>query len=193
MPEPTTLRQRTDLTQLTRAAAGGDEHAWTDLVTRLDAALRAVAGRYRLGADVDDVVQTAWLRALDHVDRINDPGAIAGWLVTTTRREAMRTLQRGVREVVDGDVAAVEEADAATPETVAIERERRAAVHEAVARLPRRQRRLMATLLTLPAPSYERVARRTGMPVGSIGPTRDRAIARLREDRRLVAQLAVTP
>jgi DNA-directed RNA polymerase specialized sigma24 family protein len=127
MPEPTTLRSSADLTRLTRAAAHGDERAWTDLVTRLDAALRAVAGRYRLGADADDVVQTAWLRALDHLDRMHDPGAIAGWLVTTTRREAMRTLQRGVREVATDDVTPVEQADAATPETVALERERRAA------------------------------------------------------------------
>ena len=191
MPEPTTLRSRADLTRLTRAAAEGDERAWTDLVTRLDAALRAVAGRYRLGADADDVVQTAWLRALDNVERMHDPGAIAGWLVTTTRREAMRTLQRGVREVATDDVTAVEQADAATPETVALERERRAAVRDAVARLPRRQRRLMVGLLTMPAPTYQRVARQTGMPLGSIGPTRDRAIARLRKDRRLAEAVAL--
>jgi RNA polymerase sigma factor (sigma-70 family) len=185
MPEPTPVR-RADLEQLACAAACGDEGAWIELVERLDAVLRAVAGRYRLGADLDDVVQTAWLRALEHVDRINEPGAIAGWLVTTTRREAMRTLQRGVREVVTGDVAATVEADPATPEAIAIEGERRAAVHAAVGRLPRRQRRLMTSLLATPAPSYSRVAQQADMPLGSIGPTRDRAIARLREDRELV-------
>jgi RNA polymerase sigma factor (sigma-70 family) len=190
MSEATTPSQRADLTRLTRAAANGDERAWTDLVTRLDGALRAVAGRYRLGAEADDVVQTAWLRALDHVDRMNDPGAIAGWLVTTTRREAMRTLQRGVREVATSDVTAAQESDAATPAAVAIERERHAAVHGAVARLPRRQRHLMATMLTMPAPSYQRIAQQTGMPVGSIGPTRDRAIARLRNDPQLVEVVA---
>ena len=176
---------RADLTQLTRAAAGGDEGAWTDLVRRLDGVLHAVANRYRVGADVDDVVQTAWLRALDHVDRIDHPGAIAGWLVTTTRREAMRTLQRGVREIVTSDVTATAGPDSATPETVVFERERRAAVHDAVARLPRRQRRLMAALLAMPSPSYQRVAQQTGMPIGSIGPTRERAIGRLREDPQL--------
>ena len=185
MPEPISVRHA-DLEHVARAAACGDEGAWTDLFDRLDAVLHAVAGRYRLGADLDDVVQTAWLRALEYVDRINDPGAIAGWLVTTTRREAMRTLQRGVREVVTGDVAAAVESDPATPEAIAIEGERRAAVHAAVARLPRRQRRLMTSLLDTPAPSYRRVAREADMPLGSIGPTRDRAIARLREDRELV-------
>jgi RNA polymerase sigma factor (sigma-70 family) len=190
MSEATTQNQRDDFKQLTRAAADGDEQAWTDLVTRLDAALHAVAGRYRLGAEADDVVQTAWLRALDHVDRMNDPGALAGWLVTTTRREAMRTLQRGVRELATSDVTAAQECEAATPEAVAIERERRAAVHGAVARLPRRQRRLMATMLTMRAPSYQSIAQQTGMPLGSIGPTRDRAIARLRKDPQLVEALA---
>jgi RNA polymerase sigma factor (sigma-70 family) len=184
MPEPTTSRGAA-LEHLARAARG-EETAWIDLVERLDAILHAVAARYGVGADLDDVVQTAWLRALEHADRINDPGAIAGWLMTTTRREAMRTLQRGVGEVVTGDVAATVEADPVTPEAIAIEGERRAAVHAAVARLPRRQRRLMTSLLTTPAPSYRRLAQQADMPLGSIGPTRDRAIARMREDRQLV-------
>jgi RNA polymerase sigma factor (sigma-70 family) len=192
MPERASIR-RPDLAQMTRAAARGDERAWTDLVARLDALLHAVAARYRLGPDHDDVVQTAWLRAVEHVDRMNDPGAIAGWLVTTTRREAMRALQRGVREVVTGDVAATVEADPATPEAIAIEGERRAAVRAAVARLPLRQRRLLTSLLATPAPSYRHVAQRTGMPPGSIGPTRDRAIARLREDPKLVEAVALCP
>jgi len=123
MAEPTPIR-RTDLAHLTRAAAGGDDRAWRELFTRLDGILHAVARRYRLGAaDVDDVVQTTWLRAIDHVDRIDDPGAIAGWLVTTARREAMRTLQRAAREIVTDDVPALDQADPATPERIAIERD----------------------------------------------------------------------
>jgi RNA polymerase sigma factor (sigma-70 family) len=160
---------------------------------RLDAVLHAVAGRYRLGADVDDVVQTAWLRALEHVDRMHDPGAIAGWLVTTTRREAMRTLQRGVREVVTDDVAEAMDADPATPDAIAIEGERRAAVRAAVARLPRRQRRVMSSLLATPALSYRHVAQQADMPLGSIGPTRDRAITRLRNDPQLVQAVQLCP
>jgi DNA-directed RNA polymerase specialized sigma24 family protein len=98
----------------------------------------------------------------------------------------MRTLQRGVREVVTSDVAGTVDADPATPEAIAIDGERRAALHAAVARLPRRQRRLITSLLATSAPSYRRLAEEADMPLGSIGPTRDRAIARLREDRELV-------
>jgi RNA polymerase sigma factor (sigma-70 family) len=191
MPE-LALTQRDELSDLTRAAAAGSEEAWTDLVTRLDAVLHTVARRYRLGAaDVDDVVQTAWLRALEHVERLNDPGAIAGWLVTTTRREAMRTLQRAVREVLTDDTAGIDEPDVAGPETAVIARERRLALRGAVRRLPGRQRDVVASLLCSPSASYERVAMQLAMPMGSIGPTRDRALARLREDREL--ERAVRP
>jgi RNA polymerase sigma factor (sigma-70 family) len=182
MAEPLLTRQA-DLSHLSRAAATGDEEAWTNLVNRLDGMLHTVARSYRLGAaDVDDVVQTTWLRALDHVDRLNDPGAIAGWLVTTTRREAMRTLQRAVREILTDDPAAIDEPDVAGPEVAAIARERRVALRGAVRRLPGRQRDLVASLLCSPSATYERVAIQLAMPMGSIGPTRDRALARLRED-----------
>lgn len=153
--------RRADLDELTRAAARGDEAAWTDLVMRLDAVLHVVAGRYRLGADVDDVVQTAWLRALEHVDRMHDPGAIAGWLVTTTRREAMRTLQRGVREVVTDDVA--QAMDGTT------------------------------SLLGTPALGDRHGAQQADMPLYPIGPTGDRAIARLRKDPQLVKAVQLCP
>ena len=62
--------------------------------------LHSIARGYRLcEADADDVVQITWGRALLHLDRLDDPGAVAGWLAVTARREAMRTLQRGVREL----------------------------------------------------------------------------------------------
>jgi RNA polymerase sigma factor (sigma-70 family) len=180
-----------ELSCLARGAAAGDESAWNELVRRLDGVLRGVARRYRLAsADVDDVVQTTWLRAVDHVGRLNDPGAIAGWLVVTTRREAMRTLQRGVREVLTDDTTTIDDPDPASPEVLAIARERRAALHGAVDRLAGRQRVLLSSMLATPAPSYEQIAERLAMPVGSIGPTRDRALARLRDDPDLARAVA---
>ena len=182
---------RVELSCLARDAAAGNEHAWTELVRRLDGVLRGVARRYRLAsADVDDVVQTTWLRAVDHVGRLHDPGAIAGWLVVTTRREAMRTLQRGVREVLTDDTAAIDDPDPAGPDAHAIERERRAALHTAVERLEGRQRVLLTSMLSTPAPTYEQLSTRLEMPVGSIGPTRDRALARLRDDPDLARAVA---
>ena len=66
-------------------------------------------------------------------------------------------------------------------------RERRAAVRAAVRRLPGRQRELLAEMLRRPCSSYEEIAGSLEMPVGSIGPTRDRALARLRGDTALAS------
>ena len=88
------------LAHLTREAAAGGEDAWRTLVALLDPMLHSIARGYRLcDADADDVVQITWGRALLHLDRLDDPGAVAGWLAVTARREAMRALQRGVREL----------------------------------------------------------------------------------------------
>ena len=85
--------------ELAQDAAAGDEAAWRDLVGRFDPMLRGIVKGYRLDlADAEDVVQTTWIRAYRNLDRLNEPAAIGGWLAVTARREALRTLQRGVRE-----------------------------------------------------------------------------------------------
>jgi DNA-directed RNA polymerase specialized sigma24 family protein len=102
----------------------------------------------------------------------------------------MRTLQRGVRELLVDDIGAIDDVDPVTPELVAIEGERRAALHNAVQRLPGRQRRLVASMLDGPEPNYERLSWMLDMPMGSIGPTRKRAFARLREDPNLAEAIS---
>jgi hypothetical protein len=68
---------RADLAMLARKAAPGDTRACPALVHRLDGVLHGVVRRYRLTpADVDDVVQTTWLRAVTHLTHVHDPGAI---------------------------------------------------------------------------------------------------------------------
>jgi DNA-directed RNA polymerase specialized sigma24 family protein len=70
--------------------------------------------------------------------------------------------------------------DAPGPELVALGREESRAVVVAVGRLPRRARGLIETMALLPDADYAEIAERTGMPVGSIGPTRGRALKQLR-------------
>src|SRR3954447_8147227 len=143
---------------LTREAAAGDERAWRDLVARFDPMLHAIVRGYRLDdADVADVVQTTWIRAYRNLDRLNDPAAIGGWLAVTARREALRTLQRGVRELPSAEPQRAEESGGALPDAVASPRERRAAVRPAVRRLPGRQRRLLVEMLRRPCASYEEI------------------------------------
>ncbi len=173
------------LAHLTREAAAGGEDAWRTLVALLDPMLHSIARGYRLSdADADDVVQITWGRALLHLDRLEDPGAVAGWLAVTARREAMRTLQRGVRELPAGEPPEPH-TSAPAPDDMTIERERCSELRAAIGRLAGRQRELLTLLVSRPELSYEEVSRELGMPVGSIGPTRERAFERLRSDREL--------
>ena len=177
--------------EIARAALAGDEEAWRALVARFDHMLRVIVRGYRLDqADADDVIQTTWIRAYDNRHRIEEPAAIGGWLAVTARREALRTLQRGVREIVAEEPQPRDHPEAGTPETETIDRERRAAVRAAVGRLPGRQRMLLSTFLRRPAASYDEISCALDMPIGSIGPTRERALSRLRDDAALTGVLA---
>jgi DNA-directed RNA polymerase specialized sigma24 family protein len=70
-----------------------------------------------------------------------------------------------------------------------VQAEQREAVLAAVDRLPDRQRSLITALFYGSASSYQALSTKLGMPPGSIGPTRDRALGRLRRDRRLASAL----
>lgn len=169
--------------ELAQSAASGDERAWNELVSRFEPMLRGVLRSYRLGrSDVDDVLQTTWLRAFAHIGRLDDPGALGGWLVVTARREALRLLQRGVRELLTDASRVLDGCDWATAEVLVIERERDRAIRAAARRLRGRQRKLVGTLLDRPGASYDEISELLDMPVGSIGPTRERAFTRMRKD-----------
>jgi RNA polymerase sigma factor (sigma-70 family) len=174
------------MAQLASDAAAGDRRAWTELVNRLDHVLRRVAKSYHLqAADVDDVAQTTWLRALDHLGKLRAREAITGWLIVIARREAMRTLDRSARETLTDSILEPREADSVSPDAVVIGQERAALVHGAISRLSDRQERLITSMLQSPTSSYEQLSSQLNMPVGAIGPTRGRALMRLRHDREL--------
>jgi RNA polymerase sigma factor (sigma-70 family) len=61
-----------------------------------------------------------------------------------------------------------------------LDAERHEALLTALAELPDRQRSLLLLLIEDPPLPYEEISRRLGIPVGSIGPTRARALARVR-------------
>jgi RNA polymerase sigma factor (sigma-70 family) len=165
-------------------AAAGDERAWNALVDQHTRLLWSVARSFRLDqADAADVVQTTWLRLLEHLDRIEDPTRLVGWLVTTARRECLRVLRRSGRErlIVDEDAALdIPDDDADPVETRLITNERNATLWRAFRRLPERCQRLLRVAVAVPQ-AYDEVSAQLEMPVGSIGPTRARCLDRLRK------------
>lgn len=140
--------------------------------------------RHRLSeADAADVVQSVWLRLLEHLEDVREPAALPGWLATTTARECVHLLRRDSTRQ-ERERSAGEQRDITTElpsldETV-LAVERNDAIRAAFARLPDRCRRLLALLAHDPVPSYAEIGERLGMPVGALGPTRARCLAKLR-------------
>lgn len=178
------------LERVVNAAAAGDDRAWALLQHRFAMRIRAVARRYRLAPqDVDDVAQTTWLRLLEHIGAMRDANAIGAWLETTARRESLRLLRQAKRERPTDDAALTERPAEAVAERRLVAAERRTALDASLRQLPGRQRRLLVEMFAEPTASYAEISRSLGMPIGSIGPTRARLLARLRRDRELVSAI----
>jgi RNA polymerase sigma factor (sigma-70 family) len=171
-----------DLGPLVEAAKAGDHRTWELLVTHFTPKLRSVIRGYRLGeADVDDIVQETWTAALTHIDCIRVPEAFGGWLLVTARRASLRVIERGRREVVAIDEHLNDDTER-TPDSALLEHEDRIAVNTAVKHLPERQSTIVRALLLDSGTSYADLAERLRIPIGSIGPTRERALSRLRRE-----------
>lgn len=165
------------------AAAAGDGVAWDSLVERFTGLLWATARAHRLSpADAADVVQTTWLRLVENLGRIQDPERLGGWLSTVARRECLVVLRRSRREPPVGDERLLDIVpDQRSPlDASLLVDERDAALWRVFDELPDRCRRLLRVLLADPAPSYAEVSEALDMPIGSIGPTRQRCLASLR-------------
>jgi RNA polymerase sigma factor (sigma-70 family) len=174
---------------------------WPELVCRYDRLVRSICRRFALTeAESADVAQQCWLKLWEHRSTVRDARALAGWIRTTVRRDCMVVRTARWRETpedlpVEVTLAGTEEPDPATTVVGADDRRR---LRDAIRTLPQRERLLLEVLLDPAEPSYSEVARRTCMPVGSIGPVRARALRRLRvalgeqdEDARVVVSLAV--
>lgn len=163
------------------AAAGGDRAAWNAIVERFTPLIWATVRAHRLGeADAADVVQTTWLRLVEHLGRIQDPERLGAWLATTARRESLRVIAVGGRVALTDTLDDL--ADAARgPADIAARRERDALLRKGVSALSDRCRLLLRLLASEPPPSYDEIASILDMPIGSIGPTRGRCLAQLRD------------
>lgn len=170
-----------DLGRVVRAAADGDREAWNALVVRFNGLIWGIARAHRLGnADAADVVQTTWLRLVEHLDTIRNPEGVGAWLATTARHECLRVLRVGQRHVLTDGFDLTERATDPAVDARLLTGERDATIWRAFSELGERCRRLLRILGADPAPSYEEVGAAMDMPIGSIGPTRARCLEQLR-------------
>lgn len=161
----------------------GDGRSMDELVRLMTPVLWHVVRAYGLERTLaEDVVQTTWLQLVRGHGAIADPRAVSAWLTTTARREAWKVGKAHGRidtaESDDLDVLLPEQASAEEHATLDDENRR---LWAAVRRLAERCQRLLRVIAFEDRPDYARLARDLSMPVGSIGPTRSRCLAKLRD------------
>jgi RNA polymerase sigma factor (sigma-70 family) len=172
------------LGELLEAARGGaDRVALNAIVAELSPLLWQVARAQGLDRDsAEDVVQTTWLSLLRHLDTIRSAPALTGWLVTVTKREAWRVRRagRGERPMDDHTEATLHDPEP-LPDEQLVTDDRRQALWRAVRQLPERCQELLRIVAFVHRPDYTELSASLGMPAGSIGPTRGRCLAKLRQ------------
>ena len=173
------------LDDLVAGARRGERWAWDALVKRYQSLVRTVASGYRLNhRDVEDVIQTVWLRLVENLDRIREPRALPKWLITTASNESRRLARTRQRTLLINELdEPVQERETEQPgalDTDLLRRELAQTLQQGLAELPTAQQRLLTLLASDRQPSYREISRILTIPVGSIGPTRARSLARLR-------------
>ncbi len=174
------------VTDLVTRAGNGEKQAWDALVERYSPLIWAICRRHRLrDADARAASHNVWRQLARHLDEVQDPGALAGWLAVTAWREC-----GNVRPATAAPQSAGELADARpepsqqarTAEQERLVAERHAALREAFSRLSPCCQRLLTLLIDEPSMQDTEISARLGIPVSSIGPTRGRCLDKLRRD-----------
>jgi RNA polymerase sigma factor (sigma-70 family) len=170
----------------------GDSAAMDELVRLMTPVLWHVARAYGLDRELaEDVVQTTWLTLMRQHTSIAESRAVSGWLTTCARREAWRVgkVQRRADPVEDLDLEPLLPAQMSAEDEAQLGAASRT-LWDAVRQLTERCQRLLRVVAFEDRPDYARLARSLAMPVGSIGPTRQRCLAKLRA---LLAEQGVAP
>lgn len=185
------LLQDLDDAELVRRCRDGELAAWSTLVRRYQSLIYTVPRRAGLSEDqAADVFQVAFERLHRHLPRLEDGARVRAWLVTTAKHETLRLLGEARRFAPPPPAADGEDADplAQLPDPAPLQDEQLSQlqdvhrVRQAVERLePRLQQFVELVFLQDEPLPYTEVAERLGIPVGSIGPTRARCLAKLRK------------
>ncbi|MER7798011.1 sigma-70 family RNA polymerase sigma factor [Microbacterium sp. NPDC096154] len=160
----------------------GDSRALDELVRLLSPVLWHVVRAYGLRRETaEDVVQATWLAFVRKHESILDPEAVSAWLTMTARREAWRSSKVDARaDPTEDETLELRLAPTATAEEEAVGQLESQHLWHAVQGLDDRCQRLLRIVAFDDRPDYRRIAADLHMPVGSIGPTRQRCLAKLR-------------
>jgi RNA polymerase sigma factor (sigma-70 family) len=158
----------------------GDERAWAALVERYGRLVYSVPFSLKLPAEgCDDVFQEVFMAVLRTLPTLRDQKSLPKWLMTIAHHASYRWTRR-MRSPGAADLSPVPPLPGGPAHEDLIRWERQELVRRALARLGGNCERLLRALFRrTDGGGYHEVAAQLGMPVGSIGPTRNRCLRKL--------------
>lgn len=170
-------------------AEGGDAPDWPEICVRYARLVYSIPRRFGLPhGDCDDVYQATWLTAVRRADPPREETHLVRWLAAIASWETRNLMRRRRSIRAAGGVMpeATPEPSTVTdelPECIASEVEAHRILIEALRALTDRDREIIEALFLSDAPlSYDEVAARLGVRIGSVGPLRMRALGHLRDE-----------
>ncbi len=187
---------KTDM-DLLRACRKGEVRAWEALMDKYERLVFSIPLGYGLSReDAADVSQLTFTIFMQSMDSLRDDSRLGAWLATVARRHSWRLMEKNRREGTSGKedlassdlahkdgnddsgAAALFGGDDDAPEKW----ETVQWLDQGLAQVGAKCRELLSILyFDEESPSYIDVAKKLGMPIGSIGPTRARCLKRLKE------------
>lgn len=173
-----------ELDELTLARARrGEPSALSALVRQYEKPVFSLVARLMCGrapAAVDDVAQEAFIRVIRGIHRFDPagPARLSTWILTVATRTCLNALRGRVRDTPLDDHAATQD-PGASPEQVAIERERGHRIEQAMAALPPEMRAVLV-LRAYHDLDYPEIAAALDLEVGTVKSRLSRARTALR-------------
>ncbi|GLH73993.1 DNA-directed RNA polymerase sigma-70 factor [Geothrix limicola] len=172
-PDPGSPYHTPEVLAWVEAAQRGDQNAFGSLVRLFS---RDVYGKafsiLKNHQDADDVVQETFIRVFRALPGFRFESSFRTWLITITTRQALNYRERVTRdhESLDGPEGTLEHAALRVEETQIaslLDQEARRLLHEALPKLPKRQKEAL-TLKLQHDWKYEQIAQAMGTSVGSV-------------------------
>ncbi len=160
----------------------GDQNAWARLVNRYAGLVNTVAKRVGLSTfDAEDCAQHTWLALYRNRRVIRDPLRLPAWLILTTKRYAIRMLNRQHRQDSLSQHFEPETAQA-PPDEELLRLECQDILQHAIDQLDERCRKLLLALfLSSENLSYREIAQALRVSPNTMGPLRSKCLKRLKK------------
>ncbi|MFN0132069.1 MAG: RNA polymerase sigma factor [Phycisphaerales bacterium] len=157
----------------------GEQQAWAEVVDHYSGFVYAIARSHRLTPEeCDDVAQAVFTALFRRLGAIRDHAQVSAWIGQTCRRACWKLIR--ARRAADTAKASARAEAAYLPDPGLEQLEFTAALLRAFDDLDPRCQTLLRTLYgDAGGASYQQISESLGLSVGSIGPTRQRCLAKL--------------